>query len=207
MSLQEDIKIYLPKYLSAESQRELFNALRDFPNNLDERFYTEFLKEERVIFQGDGIKDLIAVDLPNTEIKKIEGIILSNTCDTDPSNKRNFNSQIIYAPIITLKKYETALSEQSKKTSLEINDHIRDIKRQFITQILYLPQFISVIEESIVFLDRIYNIRNDYIPRNNLKALRLFSLSDYGNYLFLLKLSIHFSRIQDKVERKSIQKT
>ena len=33
----EDIKIYLPKYLSAESNKELFDGLKDFPENIDDR--------------------------------------------------------------------------------------------------------------------------------------------------------------------------
>ena len=59
-------------------------------------------------------------------------------------------------------------------------------------------------DDSIVFFDRVCNFPNNKIPRENLKEQRLFTLSDYGSYLFLLKLSIHFTRIQDKVERKSV---
>jgi len=33
----EDLKIYLPKFLSAESDHELFAGLKDFPNIIDTR--------------------------------------------------------------------------------------------------------------------------------------------------------------------------
>ena len=47
---------------------------------------------------------------------------------------------------------------------------------------------------------------NTLIERDKINYNRIFTLSDYGAYLFLLKLSIHFTRVQDKVERKSIIK-
>ena len=58
--------------------------------------------------------------------------------------------------------------------------------------------------ESIVFLDRVNNIPSKFIVRTTVPQKRIFTLSDYGAYLFLLKLSIHFTRIKDNVERKSI---
>lgn len=36
----DEIKIFLLKFLSAESDRELFKGLKDFPENIDERLYT-----------------------------------------------------------------------------------------------------------------------------------------------------------------------
>lgn len=203
MTLNDDLRLYLPKYLSSESQKELFSGLKDFPDNLEGRYYTSYLKDFEVIFQGDGIKDLIAIDLPNPAIKKVPSIVLSNTCDVEIQNIRNFKSRLIYSPIISLRKYRSMLISELSKPEHEIDNHIDTIKKQQITQIFYLPEFKPVIEESIIFLDRIFNIDNDYIPRNQLSNLRLFSLSDFGNYLFILKLSIHFTRIQDKVERRS----
>lgn len=201
MNLNE-VEIFLPKYLSAESKAELYAGLQDFPNNLDSRFYTNKLND-LIIYQGDGLKELLAVNLPHLDVKSIDGLILSNTCDLDILNKRAFPSQIVYAPILNLKKYEEQLVTILNKEKL-IN-HISDIKNQSITQILYLPKLENVLEESIVFLDRIFNIPNDFIKRENLNNIRIFSLSDYGNYLFLFKLSMHFTRIQDKVDRGSVR--
>ncbi len=131
-------------------------------------------------------------------------MVISNTCDIDPDNKRLFPSQIVYSPIFNLNKYKTHLLMNSSKTEHQINDHIQSIKRQEITQIFYLPAIEDIIKESIVFFDRVCSCSNSYIDRNKLPRQRLFTLSDYGEYLFLLKISIHFTRIQDSVERKSI---
>jgi len=68
-----------------------------------------------------------------------------------------------------------------------------------------LPKGAGLQEESIVFLDRINNISNKVIKSEELQTRRIFTLSDYGFYLFLLKISIHFSRIQEKVDRNKGQ--
>lgn len=200
----DDLKLYLPKFLSVESEKELFDGLKDFPYNIDSRIYTNYLLETDIIYQGDGIKDLLFVNLPNTEIKPAPGMILSNTCDIDLKNVRNFPSQIVYSPIFNLKKYQETLYKKSKKTKSQIDSHIQSIKHQEITQIFFLPKLEGKIDDSIVFFDRVVNFPNKLISRENLKEKRLFTLSDYGSYLFLLKLSIHFTRIQDKVERRSM---
>lgn len=199
----DDLKIYLPKYLSEESENELFISLKDFPSNIDQRLYTNYLKSEPIIFQGDGLQSLLAINLPSTETKIVSGMVISNTCDIDPTNKRNFPSQIIYAPIIDFKKYSDSLKQ--KLPAEKVYSHLEAIRKQFVTQIFYLPPLSDKLKESIVFLDRLHNIKNDYCDRSELDSSRIFTLSDYGNYLFLFKLSLHFTRIQDKVERKSIQ--
>ncbi len=198
----KDIEIYLPRYLSADSKAELYASLQDFPDNLDSRFYTNKLNE-LIIYQGDGISKLLAVNLPNIDVKEIDGLILSNTCDLEISNQRVFPSHIVYAPILNLKNYEDQLTKILNKEKL-IN-HISDIRKQKITQILYLPKFEDILEESIVYLDKIYNIPNEFVERQNLNKLRIFSLSDYGNYMILFKLSMHFTRMQDKVDRGSVR--
>ena len=202
----DDLKIFLPKFLSDESDRELFRGLKDFPYNIDERLYTTYLIDSKTIYQGDGLNDLLVVNLPQSDIRLVPGIILSNTCDIDLRNQRNFPSQIVYAPIFNLEKYWKSLLKNSKKSKEQIDDHIESIKKQEITQIFYLPRLASKLNDSIAFLDRVNNMPNNLIDRENIKTQRIFTLSDYGAYLFLLKLSIHFTRIQDKVERKGIAK-
>ncbi len=194
-----DFKLYLPKYLSPESTKELFDCLKDFPDNINNRLYTTEILNEKFIYQGDGIKNLLVINLPETKIDNKNCMIFSDTCDIDLNNKRFFPSRLIYAPIFNLNKYIDIL-KQSIKTKQQIEEHIIAIKKQYITQIFYLPEN-NLINESIVFLDRINNISNDFISRDKITEQRLFSLSNYGFYLFLFKLSIHVTRIQEKVDR------
>lgn len=200
----DELDIYLPKYLSAKSKKELLDTLEKFPENSNKSFYTYFLKDEEIIFQGDGLKKLYAFNFKSKDIKEINGIVFSNTCDISQENLRNYPSNIVYAPIITLEKYKEKVLIPLNKTTNQIESHLLELKKQRITQIFYLPKLDGILEESIVFLDRVFHIPNDCIDRSKLSNQRIFTLSDFGNYLFVFKLSLHFNRIQDKVERQSI---
>jgi len=76
------------------------------------------------------------------------------------------------------------------------------IKRQEITNAFYLPKKEHIIEESIVLLDNVNSCKVDYFTERGIKGIRLFTLSDYGFYLFIFKLSIHFTRVREDVERR-----
>jgi len=197
----EDIKVFLPKYLSPGSEKILFDCLRDFPDNIDSRLYSSYLEEHEMLFQGDGIRNLLLINLPDTSIKPGNGMVLSNTCDMHSENIREIPTNIIYAPIFSLNRYIDLMSKSGAKSKEQITSHLVSIKKQMITQIFYLPGIVGSLEESIVFLDRIINCQSEYINRKELKARRIFILSDYGAYLFVLKLSIHFCRINDKINR------
>jgi hypothetical protein len=197
----DDIKMYLPKYLSEDDTKRLLNELQSFPTNLDKRFYSSYLENENIIFQGDGLKDFIVVNLPDETFFKAPIIIFSNTCDIDNSNKRLFASNICYAPLFSLESYKEELLEEKIKDEQSINNHIEDIKKQKITQILYLPKGYNLPEDCIVFLDRLNHCDNASVPRENIAQRKIFILSNYGFYLFLVKISIHFTRIQEQVGR------
>lgn len=215
MPLEDEIRTYLPRFLSAESDKELFESLKQFPDNIDCRIYTDKLLSEELLFQGDGLRDLLVVNLPDKNVMPASGMILSNTCDVDLSNQRAFfPPRLVYAPIFNLEKYRQALleeiadaAEEVKKSKIQaIASHIDCIREQKVTQVFFLPMLPGRLEESIVFLDRICNCDNAGVSRENIPAKRLFTLSDYGAYLFLIKLSLHFTRIKDKVDRGSIKK-
>lgn len=195
----EDFQLYLPKYLSPESQRDLLRELKNFPENIDSRLYTSQLNGEEIIFQGDGIDNLLVINLPEEVIREAKGIVISNTCDIDFRNPRFNASRLCYAPILDFEKYLNSLKEGGISTE-KIKDHAAAIQKQQITQIFFLPKT-GQLNDSIVLLDRILNCDNNYVNRGKLKEKRLFTLSDYGIYLFIFKLSLHFTRMQETVER------
>jgi hypothetical protein len=203
----EEVKKYLPQYLSSTAQQELFKDLSQFPYNIDQRIYTSQLSDHENIFQGDGIQNLLYINLPSTDIGQVPGMILSNTCDIDPTNKRFMPLRMVYAPIFNLTKYEQTLIkthvETGKKTIQSINSHISDIRKQYISHIFYLPKGGKLENDSIVFFDRLNNYPSDSIKGQKLPDQRIFTLSDYGFYLFLFKLSVHFTRIRDGVSRST----
>lgn len=65
----------------------------------------------------------------------------------------------------------------------------------------YLPNISGLGEEAIALLDRITNCDLQKLDLDRLMESRLFTLSDYGFYIFLFKLSIHLTRIREGVSR------
>jgi hypothetical protein len=197
-----ELKIYLPKFLSDESEKVLYDEIKGFiKNSLNNRYYTTKLNDEHIIYQGDGLFELPIYDHGDKTTKKSRSIVISNTCDIDIANKRPLPINISFCPLIRLSKYKNLLLNKSGKTIEQVESHIDSIKRQEITQMFFLPKNDKLEEDSIALLDRPNNFINEQIERNNLNSSRIFTLSDFGAYLFLLKLSIHFTRIQDNVDR------
>lgn len=201
----EEIRKYLPKYLSADAQEDLFAELKTFPENMDQRLYTKALDGESNIFQGDGMKDLLFVNLPAKDVKTAPGMVISNTCDIDPDNRRFSPMQMVYTPILNLGKYKDALHKDHVQTGslkpASINTHIHEIRNQRISHIFYLPKGGQLENDSIVFFDRLNHCPADVISGKQVQAGKIFTLSDYGYYLFLFKLSVHFTRIREGVQR------
>ena len=197
----EEVKTYLPQYLTNDSQKELFSELKQFPSNLDQRFYTKHPPISDIIYQGDGFSEMLMISLPSTETGCFPAMILSNTCDLDVSNKRMQDVRILYAPIIKLDKYKRMLLTKAYYSINRVYEHLDAIRKQRISHIFYLPIGQYLKYEGIVLLDRINNCPRSSINSDFILKKRLFMLSNYGFYLFLVKLSINFSRIREGVDR------
>lgn len=198
MTSFEDIKKYLPQYLSDSDAKQLFSALKDFPNNIDERFYNSYNLDDNILYQGDCLKDIPAFNLPDIRTKLSQSMAISNTCDMDLNNKRLWNTRILFSQIILLEKLEKALYQKFSED--RISNYISSLKKQQITNAFYLPKSKNL-DEAIVFFDYTNSFDINFVDRESLKEKRLVSLSNYGFYILLLKLSIHFTRIQEKVQR------
>lgn len=197
----EDISRFLPRYLSEDSKDALRKELEQFTKGAIPRpFYTTRWHNEQTIFQGDALDGMLIVRLPNPRIQTAKAIILSNTCDIDINNERLFDSMIVYAPIFDLERYQQALRNNQVPVS-RVETHIKDIRQQIITQIFYIPAGGCLEKDGLVFLDRVCSCLNGSIDRSTITNKRLFTLSDFGHYLFLFKLSLHFTRLTSKFDR------
>ena len=195
----EDFKQYLPKYLSREAQANLFNDLKDFPENL-KRLYTGVLASESDVFQGDGLKEVLIVNLLDPTVRKGPAMVISNTCDTSFSNARLLSPKIAYCPLVKLSNYITLLRRNSIPEE-RIDTHIKEIRKQWITSIFFLPKGGSLPEDCVALLDNINSCDVGYLSPESVTSLRLFSLSNYGFYVFLFKLAVHLTRIRESVDR------
>ncbi len=199
--IDEDFKLYLPKYLSAESEAELLSDLNSYPNNINSRIYGQPLGYDDLILQGDGLNDLLLIDLPDLTSKEGRAVVLSNTCDVDIRNQRKFESRLCYSPLVNLEKYKTRLLENNNLEGVE--NHINSIREQKITQIFYFPKGERLEYEALIFFDRMCSCKRASITTESISARKIFTLSNYGIYVFLFKLSVHFTRIRESIDRSS----
>lgn len=197
----DELRQFLPTFLSQGSQKAFIEEIKSFLTSQPRPFYTSALTNTPILFQGDGINGLAIINLPDPTIKTGSALLISNTCDMDPSNRRLFDSSLTYTPIFSLQRYLGVLLKQFP--TARINAHESDIRQQLITQIFFLPKGGKLQEDSIVFLDRIVSASSSTINVDKIPKDRLFSLSDFGAWLLALKLSIHFCRIRDRVDRNS----
>ncbi len=202
MTTFEDIQRNLPQYLSLAETTELLREIDEqFPAIHPTRMYTIVHAAEEVIFQGDGITDLLYVHLPNPDLAPYNCIVLSNTCDMDPLNKGIVRPAICYAPIIRLDKLCDALGATGLWKDEQIKSRMEAIRSQKLTTAFYLPRGGKLEAESVVLMDRICHCDSNSISRQEIPARRLFTLSQIGAYLFFFKLSVHLLRMTDKVAR------
>lgn len=197
MSISDDIRAFLPQFLSRESTDELFSCLDDFPENIDSRMYCDRTRAENFFAQGDGVKSLKLVDWKNESLKEARVILLSNTCDISPENSRTCTPNCVYCVVFELDKY-LALLRNRGKSEQHIDNVRKEITKQRSTTLFYLPKGQGLEKDCVAMLDHVGSCPYDRLDSSKVK---LFSLSNYGFYMFLLKLSIHFTRIRDGLDR------
>jgi hypothetical protein len=199
-TLLEQLRIFLPKYLSPSEQKELWEELRAFPS--PRGFYLPSDDVTPDLLQGDGWRGFVAIDVVSGERKSTRGIILSNSCDVDLSNSRTLLPNLIFAPLISLAAYSARLTSAGLKPAT-IESLIETIRRQEVSNIFFLPAMSYGPDESVVLLDTVH-IQPVQMFVDGTRT-RLFRLNQVAFYVFLIKLSIHFTRLQEGVKRFSAQ--
>jgi len=195
----ENIELFLPRYLTDTTASGLIDSLRQFPDNVDQRLYLGSLAASEPMLQGDGIEELTVCHLSTRSFYDAPCVVLSNSCDIDPANERHTPVNICYAPIFRLDKYRQELErkyDHGKATSV-----VESIRKQRVTQYFYLPSGLGLSYEGVVFLDQVCSAPPTPEFHAQMKARRIFTLSQYGFYLFLFKLSVHFTRMGEGVDR------
>ncbi len=193
----DDLKEHLPYYLTQDQQDGLVKALKDFPEKAN---YFTLLHADQIL-QGDGWGGLYIMSFPSGNGKLVKGILLSNSCDIAPENKRNTPPLVTFAPLISLAKYIDLLVKNGLDKD-RINAAVDSIRLQRTTSIFYLPKGGDLKEEHIALLSDLHTVPVQAFVDEPSRE-KLFTLSLLGFYMFLMKLSIHFCRFHEKVDRPS----
>ena len=194
--LFQQARIYLPKYLSPEKQRDLWEELKSFPNNRS-YYSTEAILAEQLL-QGDGWRGFVVIDFHTLEKKVVSGVVMSNSCDIGAENPRALAPNVLFAPLIRLDAY-CRLLRGAGQTETQIQSVCESIRKQRFTTIFYLPSHGDVLQESIVVLYDIHG--HPLLDFTATDRSYLFRLNQFAFYLFLMKISIHFTRMQEGVAR------
>jgi hypothetical protein len=193
MLTADQIRQSIPRYLTSLQQEELVRQLNDFENR---DYYTSCFPDE--MLQGDGWSRLEILRFENGSRDKVKGILLSNSCDIDPANSRDLPARVVFAPLVHLDAYRKLL--EVSLSAEQINNKLTAIRRQHVTSLFFLPRGAQLEAECIAILDDLHTIPL-HVFQKETQRVKLFTLTQMGFYLFVLKLSIHFCRFQDGVIR------
>lgn len=192
----EQVSLFLPKYLTPSQKQDLYSEMLKFPRTTQFYLHRPDLRDQ--LLQGDGWQGFIAINFHTGQRKAVSGVILSNSCDVSTDNSRSLPVNILFAPLVSLSQYEQLLLANGK-TPAQVDSQFNEIRNQKVTSMFYLPRLTGVIEESIILLDDIHvHPLRDFLEVSNEP---LFQLNQFAFYLFLIKLSIHFCRFQEDIQR------
>jgi hypothetical protein len=193
----ESIREYLPYYLTEDAKVGIINELKKF--HVGEMQYYLFDRYAQEMLQGDGWTRLHLRRFDTGEKIFINGLVLSNTCDVDPSNKRDLPVNIIFAPLVAVDAYIQRLTTAGL-TSGSIDAKVAAMRRQEVTNVFYVPAGGGLATEHFVLLDDIHTMPA-FVYEHEKGRGKIFTLSQAGFYLFVLKLSMHFCRFHENLIR------
>jgi hypothetical protein len=194
----ESIKDQIPYYLSQKAKENLAKALDNFPRQID--YYTNLYPEEAL--QGDGWTSVDVIRFEDGARKLIKALLLSNSCDIAPENKRDLPTRLSFASMVKLSRYQGLLIRAGLNEK-QIDAKVQAIREQRITSLVYLPKGSALDEDYVALLDDIHTVPYKAFGARNEKK-KLFTLSNVGFYLFVLKLSVHFCRLHEEVVRDAV---
>ncbi|WP_124295811.1 hypothetical protein [Acetobacter pasteurianus] len=192
----------IPYYLTAEDRQVLVRELEAISQGGSAEYilsdYRDNFKSE--MLQGDGWKGFQLYIFKKKSLKSVSGLILSNSCDIETKNLRDTPARVTFCPLVKLNKYQEVL-KKAQLPEEKIQQKISAIRSQKITNIFFLPAGRWGTDDYIIRFDDIYSMLvKDF--HENQECEKIFTLSNTGFYMLLLKLSIHFCRFQEKVDRK-----
>ncbi|MES2236525.1 MAG: hypothetical protein V4500_02075 [Pseudomonadota bacterium] len=192
----ENAEVFLPKYLSPEGRKQLFSEIKKFDGI---NYYSSISDSEPL--QGDGWSNVEFVDVESLTKLSTSVVVLSNSCDISSDNARKMPPRITVTPLIRLSKL-SALLAQHNLSQEQIDQYTKDLRAQVISNALYLPAGSGLEEDAVVLFDNVQSQQLNKFSQVDNKT-RLFSLSQFAFWLFLVKLAIHYCRAQEGILRPS----
>lgn len=196
----ETLKQQIPYYLTASpAQKKLVQELKAISEGAKKGYFLQKTSEpnEETMLQGDGWEGFQIFSFDSGNRKAVRGIVLSNSCDISPDNERAMPPKVTFAPIVKLSALERIFDESGLDKE-RVASKLEAIRMQSVTSYFYLPATAPLDDEYVALLDDLHSMPFEKHRKNGVK---LFTLSMAGFYLFVFKLSVHFCRLQESVDR------
>lgn len=198
----EALQKQIPYYLTAEpAQKVLVAELKALSEGATTKGYfipRGYAPHATAMLQGDGWRGFQVFSFATGNRNAVRGIVLSNSCDVSLENERVLPPRVTFAPIVKLSKIQQRFAA-SGLNGEQIESRLQAIRSQSITNIFYLPKDGPLEDEYIALLDDLHSMPVE--AHNKDTAEKLFTLSMVGFYLFVFKLSVHFCRLHENVDR------
>lgn len=201
MTIDADaLRQQIPYYLTAApAQKAFLGGLKALIDGANTGYFiprgSDGFTDE--MLQGDGWSKFQVFSFKSSNVAPARGIVLSNSCDVSSENDRVLPPNVTFAPIVRLsgirRRFEEAGLDRER-----VGSRITDIKAQRVTNMFYLPADGLLDEDYVAILDDLHSMP---VETHQQAAEKLFTLSMVGFYLFVFKLSVHFCRLQENVNR------
>ena len=196
----DTLRQQIPYYLTAApAQKVLVNELKNLINGAGKGYFIPASDDGFTgeMLQGDGWRGFQIFSFKLGNVNAVRGIVLSNSCDVSAENTRVLPPNVTFAPIVKLSR----IVERFKAHELDgekIESRLTEIKAQRVTNMFYLPANGPLDEDHVALLDDLHSMP---VKVHCQAAEKLFTLSMAGFYLFVFKLSVHFCRLHENVNR------
>jgi len=194
----EHLSTGLPAYLTAADQAAITRGLRDFTQSQRlAAFYYPTRDPEPL--QGDVWGRIDVFNFSTGERKRVRALLVSNSCDISTGNERYLSPKVTVATVIPLGAYQQLLLTNGLPEQ-RVSDHLKQVRAQAVTHLFYLPGGAAMDGEHVALLQDLHSLPTQAMAEDPSKP-RLASLSQFAFYLLLFKLSVHFCRFLEGVDR------
>lgn len=194
----DEIRDMIPYYLTRDKAEGFMNELKSFSSQT--RIITDH--QDELFLQGDGWHGFSLFSFATGQKRKVRGIIVSNSCDISSDNQRDIPAKVTFVPLMKLSAIEKILESDETLSADARKNKIESIKRQESTSFFFIPSQGILEEDSVAWFNDAHSMPTDFfLADHNQERQRIFSLTMVGFYLFLFKLSIHYCRFHEKVDR------